>query len=206
MSVGQLYVIRHGQTTCNAAAIIQGPRIDAELSEEGHRQAARLGAAFQETPLDAIVTSPMLRARTTAEALVAGTGGKVPSRVAPELYEIDFGDLCGKTMPDVEQEFGQVVDAWDMGFVDQAFPGGESPALAQHRIRPVADAVREQARRQDIAVVAHGRINRILLATLLGLPLTEMRRFPQDNANISQIDWNGDAPVVRRLNDVAHLV
>ena len=205
LGVGQLYVIRHGQTTCNAAAIIQGPRIDAELSEEGRRQAAALGEAFGATHLDAVVTSPMRRARDTAEALVAGVSSSVPSRVAPELYEIDFGDYCGRTVPDVADGMEQIADAWDMGFVDQAFPGGESPVLAQHRIRPVAQALREQAKSHDVAVVAHGRINRILLATLLGRPLTEMGRFPQDNANISQVEWTEAGPVVRRLNDISHL-
>lgn len=203
--VGQLYVIRHGQTTCNAAAIIQGPRIDSELSEEGQRQAAALGSAFQESNLDAIVTSPMQRARHTAEALVAGTGATVASRVAPELYEIDFGDYCGHPMPDVADGVAQVVDAWDMGFVDQAFPGGESPVLAQHRIRHVADHIRQEAQSHDVAVVAHGRINRILLATLMGLPLTHMKRFPQDNASITQLAWTEAGVQVRRLNDISHL-
>lgn len=203
--MGQLYVIRHGQTTCNAAAIIQGPRIDSELSEEGRRQAAALGSAFQESNLDVIVTSPMQRARDTAEALVAGTGAKVASRVAPELYEIDFGDYCGRALPEVAEDVAHVVDAWDLGFVDQAFPGGESPVLAQHRIRHVADHLRQQSMDLDVAVVAHGRINRILLATLMGLPLTDMKRFPQDNANITQLEWTDAGAHIRRLNDVSHL-
>lgn len=200
--MGELYVIRHGQTTCNREAIIQGPRIDAQLSDEGQRQAQALGKAFEETDLDIVVTSPMRRARDTAAALTDPRA--VSPFVAPELYEMDFGHLCGQRMPDVEPEVAQVVDAWGLGFVDQAFPGGESPVLAQHRIAPVVRRVLETTD-HDVAVVAHGRINRILLATLLGRPLADMVHFPQDNAAITQIAWTEAGPVVRRLNDTSHL-
>ncbi|MGB1585458.1 MAG: histidine phosphatase family protein [Thermoplasmatota archaeon] len=203
--MGQLYVIRHGQTTCNQEAIIQGPRVDAALSETGRQQGVRLGEAFAHTPLDAVITSPLQRARDTAQALLEGHAGGLSSQVAPELYELDFGDFCGRRMPDVADAFAQVVDAWDLGFVDQAFPGGESPALAQHRIRPVAQQLRAHVADHDVAVVAHGRINKILLATLLGRPLVEMGQYPQDNASITQIAWTEAGPVVRRINDTMHL-
>ncbi len=201
--MANLYVVRHGQTVCNAQQVIQGPRIDAQLSDLGHKQAHAVAAAFQETPLDAVFVSPMQRARDTARPLV-DLHPDLAAQVAPEMYEMDYGAYCGKTMDEVHDGVVQILDAWSLGFIDKAFPSGESPLVAQHRIRGFCGRVLEEAADKDVVVFAHGRINRILLATLTGTPLSCMERFPQDNGNISHLQVDGEVRV-RRLNDTDHL-
>jgi broad specificity phosphatase PhoE len=200
--MADVYVMRHGETDCNRDGIIQGPRIDSELSDLGHSQAERLGDAFAETPLDALFVSPMLRARQTALALAEHAPKATAMQVVPELYEMDFGALCGTHIDDSRAVLDQVGDAWDMGFTDQAYPGGESPMLVQHRIR--AFAHRLAASSGHIGIVAHGRVNRILLATLMGTPLQHSRQFSQSNAGITHLGLVAQ-PTVHRLNDVSHL-
>lgn len=217
--MGRVFLVRHGQTTANAQQVIQGPRIDAELSELGHRQAASLAQALAAEPIAAVFTSPLTRARQTAEAVVqvhartapATAGGARDGRaslavqVVPELYEMDYGHFIGQGYDDVRQEMDQVLDAWRMGFVDQPFPGGESALLAQHRIRPFAARLAMAAEGSDVAVIAHGRINRVLLATLTGAGLQRLEEFPQSNASITELAVEGGRAVVRRLNDTSHL-
>jgi broad specificity phosphatase PhoE len=210
--MGRVFLVRHGQTTANAQEIIQGPRIDAELSELGHRQADRLGDALAGEALAAVYTSPLTRARQTAEAVVRRHAGRTHSRdamlaaqVVPELYEMDYGDFIGQGYGAIRAEMDQVIDAWRMGFVDTPFPGGESALLAQHRVRPFALRLVEHAAERDVAVVAHGRINRVLLATLTGAGLQRLEEFPQSNACISELELEDGRAVVRRLNDTSHL-
>jgi broad specificity phosphatase PhoE len=213
--MGRIFLVRHGQTTANAQEIIQGPRIDAELSELGLRQAASVGDALARMPLQAVYTSPLTRARQTAEALVRrhreaaprDATGDMPVQVVPELYEMDYGRFIGQGYAAIRDEMDQVLDAWRMGFVDQAFPGGESALLAQHRIRPFATRLVEHASSSpaDVAVVAHGRINRVLLATVTGAGLQRLEEFPQSNASITELEVEGGKAVVRRLNDTSHL-
>lgn len=211
--MGRIFLLRHGQTTANAQEIIQGPRIDAELSELGRRQASSLGEALARVPLHAVYTSPLTRARQTAEALVrrhrdAAPGdakGDLPVQVVPELYEMDYGRFVGQGYAAIRDEMDQVLDAWRMGFVDQAFPGGESAMLAQHRIRPFASRLVGEAKGRDVAVVAHGRINRVLLATMTGAGLQRLEEFPQSNACITELEVDDGNAVVRRLNDTSHL-
>ncbi|MHB1262170.1 MAG: histidine phosphatase family protein [Thermoplasmatota archaeon] len=213
--MGRIYLVRHGQTTANAAQVIQGPRIDAELSELGLRQASSLGDALAKAPLQAVYTSPLTRARQTAEAVVRrhshaaprDASGSLAVQVVPELYEMDYGRFIGQGYDDIREEMDQVLDAWRMGFVDQAFPGGESALLAQHRIRPFASRLAEQATAGagDVAVVAHGRINRVLIATLTGAGLQRLEEFPQSNACITELEVKDGRAVVRRLNDTSHL-
>lgn len=209
--MGTIWLLRHGQTTANAQEVIQGPRIDAPLSDLGVRQAASLGEALADRPIEVVYSSPLVRARDTAEALVrrhqrrdASAKGQLAVQVVPELYEMDYGSFVGRSYTDIRDEMDQVLDAWRMGFVDQAFPGGESAALAQHRIRPFATRVVEAAREREVAIVAHGRINRVLIATLTGAGLTRLEEFPQSNASITELDVDGTV-TVKRLNDTKHL-
>ena len=211
--MGRIYLVRHGQTTANAEEIIQGPRIDAALSELGLRQASSVGEALAREPIQALYTSPLTRARQTAEAVVqrhAGTArgeakGGLAVQVVPELYEMDYGAFIGQGYAAIRDEMDQVLDAWRMGFVDQAFPGGESALLAQHRIRPFASRLVQEAEGKDVAVVAHGRINRVLLATVTGAGLQRLEEFPQSNAAITEVEVGQGRAVVRRLNDTSHL-
>jgi broad specificity phosphatase PhoE len=212
--VGNVFIVRHGQSEANRERLIQGPRIDAELSELGHRQAESVARALQDVELGALFCSPLLRARQTAEAVAqvhhvrhddASHPAALAPQVVPELYEMDFGRFTGRNYEEVADDMEQVLDAWKLGFVDHAFPGGESPRLAQHRIRPFLGRIERQARDGDVAIVAHGRINRILIASLTGAGLTRLEEFPQSNASITQLSVEGGRVVVRRLNDTSHL-
>jgi probable phosphoglycerate mutase len=209
--MGRIFLLRHGQTTANRDRILQGPRIDAQLSDLGRRQAESLGHALAEHPLGALYSSPLSRARDTAQAIAQRhTRNGLPHdglavQVASEIYEMDYGSLAGRTYDEIAAEMEQVLDAWRMGFIDQSFPGGESPVLAQHRLRPFAQRLRVEAQGNDVAVVAHGRINRILLATLTGVGLTRLEEFPQSNASITELAVTPESVDIVRLNDVAHL-
>lgn len=200
--MGNVFVIRHGQTEHNRQGIIQGPRLDGELSEHGHQQADALGRAFRATTLAAVFVSPLQRARQTAQAIVDHAQTAPSMQVVPELYELDFGDLCGRHVDEVREVMQGLYDAWEMGFVDRPMPGGESPVIAQHRVRAFASRLREVE--GDVGIVAHGRLNRILLSTVLGMPLTHMSRYPQDNAAISHLAFGADVRLMR-LNDTTHL-
>jgi len=213
--MGSIFLLRHGQTVANRDRILQGPRIDAELSDLGRQQADSLGNALAQQPLGALYCSPLTRARDTAQAIARrhqrNPGGRAAPRdglavqVAPEIYEMDYGHLAGRPYDEIAGEMEQVLDAWSLGFIDQAFPGGESPALAQLRLRPFANRVWLEAQSGDVAVVAHGRINRILIATLTGAGLTRLEEFPQSNASITELSVSPDAVDIVRLNDVTHL-
>jgi broad specificity phosphatase PhoE len=206
--MGRIFLVRHGQTTANAQQVIQGPRIDAELSELGHRQAHSVAEALAREPLAALYTSPLRRARQTAEAVAnrhPGRGGHLAVQVVPELYEMDYGQFIGQGYDACRADMDQVLDAWRMGFVDEPFPGGESALLAQHRIRPFAQRLVQRARDADVAAVAHGRINRILVATLTGAGLQRLEEFPQSNAAITELHVDGDGARLERLNDTSHL-
>ncbi len=204
--MGRIFLVRHGQTTSNRDRVLQGPRLDSPLSELGHHQAQRVAAALAGEDLEALYSSPLRRARETAEEVASRHGReRLAVQVVPELYEMDYGVFAGRPYDEVREEMDQVLDAWRLGFVDQSFPGGESARIAQHRVRPFADRLLGQADARDVAVVAHGRINRVLLATLTEAGLQRLEEFPQSNASITELDVAGGTARVLRLNDIRHL-
>ena len=191
---------------------------------------ARMAEAFAEPPLrdvDGVAFGDLfledIRAYREERLAAAGKRGEFPlwgrdtTVLAREFVSAGFdaflvcvdpakldGSFAGRRYDDVEGEMAQVLDAWRLGFTQEKFPGGESPVLAQHRIRPFVQRVREQARTETVAVVAHGRINRVLIATLTGAGLTRLEEFPQSNACITELAVADDVQV-ERLNDTAHL-
>ena len=91
----ELYIVRHGKTEWNAAGRVQG-HADIQLNEEGRAAAKALGKELKDTPLYAIYSSPLQRAKETA-VLIRGDH-KCPLIVDDRLIEISFGDLVWKLL------------------------------------------------------------------------------------------------------------
>src|SRR5690606_21038559 len=98
----ELYLVRHGQTSANVNHLLVGAT-DIPLDPLGERQAHQVGKRFSNIPVDAVLTSPLQRARRTAEA-IAHTTGHNP-QVVPGLSEIDFGRMEGLTIEQVLAQF-----------------------------------------------------------------------------------------------------
>ena len=99
----KLYLIRHGQTDWNIEQRIQGQQ-DIPLNDTGRAQARCLTQAMKEKKLDAIYTSPQIRAYATAGA-VAGNR-PIPVVALPWLMEINYGDWEGKTAKELLKKMG----------------------------------------------------------------------------------------------------
>ncbi|HVL48418.1 MAG TPA: histidine phosphatase family protein [Candidatus Thermoplasmatota archaeon] len=187
----RLFVIRHGQTDANAAGIIQGSLIDLPLNARGRAEAAALARAFPRGSLDLILTSTLKRARETAEAIAVSTGA--PVSVHPELVEYDWGDYLGKPNEGaIHASMVGFVDRWKKGEIDVGPPGGETPRQVAGRVRRVLGPALEAfaARRPDgrVAVVAHGRLNKILLADLVHGDLARQEDFGQGNTSVTVLE------------------
>jgi broad specificity phosphatase PhoE len=182
-----LYLLRHGQTAANAAGEIQGQR-DPELNQLGRRQAA---AAARLLPSGAaVVTSPLLRARQTAEAL-AGCGAPTVDR---RWMEMDFGDFEGRLVADVRE----VMWAGWRDDVDWAPGGGESLAAVSRRVREACSALVPHAAAEDVIVVTHVTPIKVAVAWALDVEPTIAGRTFVAEASITTIAVNADGvPILR---------
>ncbi len=199
----RLYVVRHGESLGNLAGTLQGSRIDEPLSPRGLRQAEALSGRLATEPVDQVLSSPMIRARQTAEILNRPHGA--PVTVDADLVEFDWGAWCGHPLDEaMERDVAAIRARWRAGDLEASPDGGESPAGVGRRAARVLERLRVLPAR-FVLVVAHGRFNRILMATLLSRPLSRMDEIRQRNGSLSVFDWNGGPAAPVLLDDVAHI-
>lgn len=204
----RLHIIRHGQTRHNVEGRIQGDVLDDPLDETGLAQADALFEHYlreraRGLVVGAVYTSPLRRAAMTAERIARALDAPAP-RPLPGLREISWGHYNGRDNEGATREhMDRILAAWDQGDLTASAPGGETPhdgwARAQKEIEPLL----ERHAREDVILVAHGRINKILLSGLLHGELHHMERYPQTNAGITLLE----GPPWRLLtpNHTAHL-
>ena len=175
------YIIRHALPDFpDGESLCLGRRLDLPLGPEGRAQAAQLGREFSALPVEAVFSSPLLRAQQTA-APIAGAGR--PLITLDALTELDGGEW--DALP-----FSEIRRRWP-GSRGGCPPGGESDELGLARMQRVLAEI--DARTQRCAViVAHGGVNRLLLCALAGKPLSEKKQFAQDYAAVGMIEKNGD--------------
>src|SRR5947208_2299650 len=202
----RLVLVRHGEASGNRELRYLGSS-DVALTALGREQARRLARALRRFPLVAIYTSPLVRARETAQAIAAETGLDVD--VSADVREGDFGAWEQLTRAEVRARDAQHLAAWEAG-ADIAPPAGES--LADIRLRVVActEALAVRHAGETIALVSHVGPIKALVCAALELPPAGAMRMWLDPASISIVDWQRDeagraAGILRAFNAVAHL-
>ena len=109
----KLIITRHGQTKENKAKILQG-QIEGELSELGKEQAKKVAERLKNEQIDYIFSSPLARAKNTAEEIIKFHVGK-PFELRDELKELHMGELQGKPAPG-----GLMEDRWQRGYFSKS--------------------------------------------------------------------------------------
>jgi broad specificity phosphatase PhoE len=149
-----LFVVRHGRTALNADGRLRG-RLDVPLDDVGEREAARLGALFAQVPLAIVVTSPLIRARATGEAIAKDAAACLVTD--DRLVDRDYGTFAGESRALVEERFGSL----------DAAPGVESSDAVVVRAAGAVEDLVSASRSRPCLLVAHDAINRVLLTTLV---------------------------------------
>lgn len=174
----RVMLVRHGETIWHAENRYAG-RSDIELTPVGEAQAQQLAAWAAHADLNAVWSSPLLRAQCTAQA--AADAAALSLQMDQRLIEIDFGRGEGLTSAEMHALFPAERAAFERDPVQHHLPGGEDPKVA---------AIRGMAALEDIAaalpakgcalVVAHSTLLRLLLCRSLGLSLSRYRSvFPR---------------------------
>jgi probable phosphoglycerate mutase len=176
-----LYYVRHGETEWSKSGRHTG-RTDLPLTEQGERNARRMGDRLKSVKFARVFTSPRLRARQTCGS--AGLGGT--AEVEEDLAEWDYGDYEGRRTEDIHRER----PGWSL-FRDGC-PGGESTSQVSDR----ADRLIARLRKLDgnIALFSHGHFGRVLAARWVELPVVDGERFLLDTASLGAFAYEHDDP------------
>jgi probable phosphoglycerate mutase len=183
-----LVLIRHGRTALNATGRLQG-RIDEPLDDIGHLQAKAV--AERVGPVDELITSPLLRARETADAF------GVPYAVDERWIELAYGVYDGMPTGDVPSE------VWRRWREDPSFEpeGGESLADLDTRVRAACIDVAERACDRVVAVVSHVSPIKAAVGWALGTGIEMSWRSHLSHASITRIDVRRTGPILYTFNE-----
>jgi broad specificity phosphatase PhoE len=218
----RLVLVRHGLSTFNLEQRIQGRDDLSALAPEGREQARRTGEALRKLPFVALYSSPLARARDTAELLARGAGLSLAPQLEEDLLEVDLAPWSGLRRQEVSERHPDQAHAWLVapetleleradGSRYQPLPElmEQAGRFVEHLRARHREALRGGAN-EGALVVAHNAILRALVLRLLGQDARGFRRLRMDNAAISVLNLSeeeGSAPVVQleSLNNTTHL-
>ena len=196
-------LVRHGRTAANASGILAGRTPGVHLDDHGTAQAERTAQRLADLPLRAVVSSPLERTVSTAEAIVLEQGLKGRELVLQEdaaFIECDYGSWTGRSLKELSKE-----SVWKQvqGHPSSVtFPSGESMMEMQMRavrgIRQWNEIIGPDA---IYAVVSHGDVIKAILADALGMHLDHFQRLSVDPCSVSIIEYAPLRPFVSRTND-----
>lgn len=201
-----LLLIRHGETAWNAERRLQG-HLDIPLNPEGERQARLLAAALASEPLDLIVSSDLMRAQQTAQAIAELRG--MPLQVEPGLRERCYGGFEGLLYSEIEARYPCEFAAWQARDIDAILPQGQNCGETfRDFFARATDAILALARAhpgRTLALVAHGGVLECAYRLAQGLPLETPRTFKVFNASVNRFVLEEGRLVLTSWGEVGHL-
>ena len=191
----RLYIVRHGETEYNAKGICQGQKLDVGLTDTGRQQAKIAAAKLENFPVGAIYTSPMRRAFETAQ--IIGHHLHLKPQIHTGLIEGNFGIAEGVSMEMVRRwpEFSDWTNP-DPAYLDAHYEGGESKRRIRDRAMRALEDICGTCESQDIVIVTHSAVARLLNWTAGGA----VRRM-MPNASISELVYE-DGKLTQRQNKI----
>lgn len=195
----RLWLLRHGETEWSRDHNYTG-LTDIDLTPVGEEQALSARSKLEGIRFDRVLTSPLIRARRTAELV-----GYPDAEVVPEAHEWDYGDYEGRRSSDIRKEKpGYLI--WKNGV-----PNGESVEQVAARARKIISRVQAGCGTpadgdpgatpvENVLLVAHGHFLRILASQWLELEPIEGKRFVLGTAAVCALGWDKRTPAIVHWN------
>lgn len=216
----RVIIVRHGQSSYNIERRIQGRTDVSTLTETGCTQASKVGKALSSISFSAFYSSPLQRAKKTAEIIYGELKTHSPDCVAPQvshkLMEIDLPLWAEMLSADVKEKFSEDYRIWKQApdELQMLVKDGEGtrihfPVLAIYeQARSFWQEVLSRHQGETILIVAHNGINRALISTALGISPSRYHCLQQSNCGISVLNFAGGLgePVqLESMNQTQHL-
>ena len=197
----RLILVRHGETKWNYEHRLVG-HTEIGLNKTGRMQAAKLALALGGQEVSAIYSSPLRRARQTADAIAVKHD--IDVTVEDALKEFDAGDMNGLTIDEVNRKYEDFFERWITGEPDLKMPGGESVAELKRRSWPVIERIVKDHSGETVIVVTHTITILTIINAALGMSLADFRRMRVKLGSISILEFGGDSVILSCFNDSCH--
>ncbi|ABQ82873.1 histidine phosphatase family protein [Limosilactobacillus reuteri] len=205
----KVYLIRHGKTQWNLESRYQGANGDSPLLKDSYREIELLASSLQRIPFEYAYTSPLKRARVTAQALLNHLNPEIPLTIDSRLKEFNLGKMEGMHFEDVAAKWPEVLknfrhhpDKYDESLVE-----GESFLEVIARFRAAIEEYCRQYPNGNILVISHGAALNAAINALIGTPLAHLKdRGGLSNTSTTILTTNdGRHFELEKWNDTSYL-
>jgi len=181
-----IYLIRHGETEFNRLKRLQSAT-DNPLNSRGEEQARAAARFLSNKALTEVVSSPLLRAKQTADAIADASGCKL--RIDQRLTELSLGEWEGWNEDELLEKSAVEFAKWRENYHLISPPGGESVLEGIERVGPLVEELISGSAESDVAVVGHQGINLCVKLYVTGRrDIAACREFMMRNDQIDAID------------------
>ncbi|MFZ5451850.1 MAG: histidine phosphatase family protein [Thermodesulfobacteriota bacterium] len=198
----QIILVRHGETPWNKDKIFRGT-VDIPLNDTGREEAELAGEWLQKETIHAAYSSPLSRARDTAQAICQHHNLQVAD--LPGLADINYGEWQGLPLTEVKEVYADLYRQWETAPHTVRFPKGETLEEVLHRAWAAVEEVVERHPGQVVLLAAHRAVNKVLIARFIGLDNSNFWRIGQDTTAINRFHLMGDTWHIMSVNDKCHL-
>lgn len=196
----RIYLIRHGETA-NATQVCFNGHHDVDLSATGRAQFERMAETFAPLPIQCVYSSDLKRTRIGAELMAK------PHDIAPvafpQLRELCFGEWEGMSVEQVNQKYPDQLAKRLKNIATFSVQGGETFKQLADRVIPKFEEIVARHTEEQIVVVAHGGVNRVILAHLLEIPTQNIFRIQQEYGALNIIQFYDGQPVLELIGGSA---
>ena len=201
--VTKVYIVRHCETDGNALKIFQG-HTDMDINELGSKQLVALENKFKKINLDAVYTSPLMRAQKTAKAVLGEK--KIPLITDDGLIEINGGVYEGRTYQELRETYEEFGEMWQFSPWKFAPENGETMPQAYERIWNTVSRIVKENKDKSIAIISHGFVIRSLFCKIMKDDPEKFCEIPfGTNTSVSLLEFENKIPTITYLNDASHL-
>ncbi len=194
----RIYLVRHGEIAGSDVFRYNG-QTDVPLTPKGLDQYHLLAERLKDVPVSACYTSDLTRCVQGAEILSAQR--EIPIQAQKELRELSFGEWEGLAWTELAERFPEEWKNRMKSFVEFRAPGGENLLDLRDRVVPALREIVTRHPGEEVFLVGHGGVNRLILLDAVGAPPSSMFRIEQDYGCLNIIDYYEDGnPVVKLLN------
>jgi broad specificity phosphatase PhoE len=202
--LGRIYLARHGEVEWNRENAYIGST-DLPLNQNGFAQATKLTEYLSDKRISAVHCSHLARSVQTAEVVASRL--KMPIRTTAELAEVDYGEWEGVPESEACERDSEFFHVWRANPAEVRIPGGETFAELRDRAFPTFRRIAEAHATDNVLVVAHKSVNRVILCRILGIDINRYRQIGQGNACLNVIERREDGRfVVESINDQCFLL
>lgn len=180
----ELILVRHGETANQVTNKYIGVT-DIPLGERGKRQALSLARTFAREKLDAVYTSPLLRAKDTAAPIAKKLF--IDAEIVGELCDRNYGIWEGMTMEEIQDKFPEEHAAWYQNWPEYEIPQGESELQVYERNAEALRKILANHEKGKILIVTHHACIRNILSLLFGLNVDGGWHFQVNHAGICRL-------------------